>query len=115
MLESFFYGEDIIFDDALGLQTDKIYLRREGEEEILRKYIGGGGVYQTVFSLCLRTGLTGDALALDAVLKRISARPLPDGVICFEVLKTPHLTNNSAATKRFEAKCRIIYAMHNAK
>ncbi len=110
MLEAFLDGEDIVFCDKLGFETDKFYLRREGEPEIIKKYIGGGGMYQTVFSICIRTG-TGDSISqLTALAGRLSHRPLPASVICFEILKSPHIVNNSAATSRHEMKCRIIYA-----
>ena len=110
MIEKFLSGENIIFSDVVGFEKDLIYLRREGEPLLVRKYIGGGGLYQSVFTLCMRCGSSGDFSLLTDMTDRLLAAPLPGGAVSFEITKAPHVTNNSATTQRAEAECRLVWA-----
>lgn len=94
---------------TLGFEEGKIYLRREGEPMFVRRYIGGGGLCREVFSLCIRTG--GSGALLDEARDALLAAPLPPGAASFDIIKSPHLTNNSAATARFEMKCELRYIL----
>ncbi len=112
MVEKLFENEDIVFSDVLGLEEDKIYLRREGEPQIYKKYIDGSYIAQEIFTLCIRSRSDGRE-KLAAVTERLFASPLSEGVLSLEILKSPHLTGNSAATSRFETEIKLLMHKDN--